>query len=133
MELKNSYWEISILAQAGELEPHWDDPLLVSSAHHPEDGLLDTLQGWKELSDIVRLQLSHVAGNEYAFTFTHSDARTWTQGIKLGTGVLDSQINFDVPDFWALNEIRGQRAEMLGLLIELLLAYKLESLEVNWL
>ena len=138
MQLKNSYWEIDILPQAGEPEPHWNDPLLQSSAANPEPGLLDVLRGLCEGCDIVHLELSRIAGVRFDYRFEHSDNRAWHQEIRLGTDVLSTEVNFDVPDFWTEAELRGApdlrgRASLLGKIVELLLAYKLESIEVNWL
>lgn len=133
MELKNSYWEITILPQAGEPEPHWNDPLLQSSAANPNPGLLDVLRGVKGHCDLVELKVTRITGVRYSYEFEHSDARMWNQELRLGTDLLSTEINFTVPSFWRLDELRGHRADLLGKIIELLLAYPTESIEVEWL
>lgn len=138
MELVNGYWEIKIVPQAGEPEPQWNDPLLQSSAHHPEPGLLDVLRGLKEGCDIVMLKVIRISGVRFDYTFKHSDARAWHQEIRLGTDVLSTEVNFDVPDFWTEAELRGApdlrgRASLIESIIELLLAYPTEKIRVDWL
>ena len=131
MEQKNTEWEITITPQAGAEEAHWNDPILVRAVSGPP-GLLDLLRGFKELSNVRELKVTFIAGNGYLYYFQHMDGREWLQEIQIAEPITLSAINFSIPDFWQIEELRG-RGLLLTKIIQFLLKHPTETIEVEWL
>ena len=132
MEQRNSYWEIVITAQAGQEEPHWHDSLMHSSSENPKAGLLDTFRSWQAATAMKQLELTHIADERYSLLLIHEDERRWEQELRLGEKFLDTQMNFNVSDFWSLEELRGGRSAVLESIVNLLLVHKIASITVEW-
>jgi hypothetical protein len=134
VEQKNHVWEISIIVAAGEPEPEWSDPLLVSATHSAgTEGLLDLLRDLKAQCDTARLEVTHDAGDVFDYELTCGDGRVWRQQIRKAEPVVDAALSFDVPDFWTIREISTGRGPIIRKLIELLNAYAITEMEVVWL
>lgn len=132
LEMKDPYWECSIEMQPGEDSLEWHDPLLSSTAEHRKPGLCDELVSWQKLTDMREMELLYVAGNEYTWEMFHRDGRHWFQTLRLGATVPDTAMNFDIPDFWTINELKGGRSKVLNLLIALLLVRKIQRIKIDW-
>ena len=132
LEMKDPYWEFTIEMQPGHDALDWHDPLLNSTSEHHPAGLCDELHRFQKLTGMKEMELLFISGNEYTWELVHSDTRRWFQTIHLGDTVPTTEMNFDVPDFWTIQELRGGRAQVLTLILELLLVRKIQRIKVDW-
>ena len=133
MQIKNSYWEVTITALAGSEAPHFNDPLLMHSAKSNTPGLLDGLADCREHVEIKEWRVDCVSPGVYDLQLEHLDARLWKQRIELGQDVGSTKVNFDVPDMWMNDELEGHYEPAMTYLIRLLIAFEIESIVVMFL
>jgi hypothetical protein len=139
VEQLNHVWNLEIeIAGGDENGPEWSHPLLVSPTHTAGTaGLLDLLRDFKAQSPLLeRLELAHIADNRYSWYFRTGapDGREWLQEIRVADPVLDTEMNFNVPDFWAMRELIGLRGPMLQKVVELANAFPaITKIEAIWL
>lgn len=130
IELKDALWNIEITAQAGEDDPLWSDLLLDGD---PARGFVPNVRSWYALVPLASLTVEHQGGDLYSYILTHQDARTFEQQIRISTAqVADAEVTFDVADFWTVAELQSGRVIVQRTIIEILLAYKIDSIEVLW-
>jgi hypothetical protein len=92
----------------------------------------------KSIVDAKDLKVNREGVTEiYTGIFTTKDMpeRTWAQRIDITTGIpLTAGLTFDVPDFFTRQEIQvASPAAVIAQLIDYLLVWKTESIEVEWL